>query len=90
MDETYVKVAGALHYLCLGVDHGSHTIDLLRHKRDIVGARRLLQRAIALHSEPKKITIDTRGANAAATDDYATSTTRANSHFRYRDDAYDP
>lgn len=33
MDEIYVKVAGELQYLCLGVDHGSHTIDLLRHKQ---------------------------------------------------------
>jgi putative transposase len=73
MDETYVKIAGQWQYLYRDVDRDGHTIDfLLRAKRDAAAARRFLERAIALHGEPARITIDKSGANTAAIDEYAT------------------
>ena len=67
MDETYIKVAGEWKYLYRAVDRAGHTIDfLLRAHRDVAAARRFLERAIDLHGEPEKITIDKSGANTAA------------------------
>jgi putative transposase len=67
MDETYLKVAGRWQYLYRAVDREGHTVDfLLTAKRDAAAARRFLKRAIALHGEPEKITIDKSGANTAA------------------------
>ena len=49
------------------MDRDGHTVDfLLTAKRDAAAARRFLERAIALHGEPEKITIDKSGANTAA------------------------
>lgn len=73
MDETDVKVAGQWQYLYRAVDRDGHTIDLLlRSKRDSAAARRFLERAIGLHGEPERLTIDKSGANTAAIDNYAT------------------
>ena len=67
MDETYVKVAGQWKYLYRAVDRDGHTVDfLLTAKRDNAATRRFLERALALHDVPEKITIDKSGANTAA------------------------
>lgn len=67
MDETYIKVAGRWQYLYRAVGREGHTVDvLLTAKRDRAAAGKFLERAIALHGEPEKITIDKSGANAAA------------------------
>ena len=67
MDETYVKVCSQWKYLYRAVDRDAHTVDfLLRAHRDEAAARRFLERAIDLHGEPEKITIDKSGANTAA------------------------
>ena len=67
MDETYLKVAGRWQYLYRAVDRDGHTVDfLLSTRRDRAAARRFLERAIALHCEPEKITIDKSAANTAA------------------------
>ena len=67
LDETYLKVAGRWQYLYRAVDRDGHTVDfLLTAKRDAAAARRFLERAIELHGEPKKITIDKSAANTAA------------------------
>ena len=39
---------------------------LLTAKRDLAAARRFFERAIDLHGEPEKVTIDKSGANTAA------------------------
>jgi putative transposase len=71
MDETYIKVHGQWKYLYRAVDREGDTIDfLLRAKRDCAAARRFLERAIELHGEPDKITIDQSGANTAAIGSY--------------------
>src|ERR1022692_2534239 len=71
MDETYIKVAGQWKYLYRAVDRHGDTIDfLLRAKRDRAAARKFLERSIALHGEPDKITIDKSGANTAAVASY--------------------
>ena len=67
MDETYVNVCSQWKYLYRAVDRDGHTVDfLLRAHRDEAAARRFLERAIDLHGEPEKITIDKSGANTAA------------------------
>lgn len=71
MDETYLMVAGRWQYLYRAVDREGHTVDfLLTAKRDAAAARRFLERAIALHGEPEKITIDKSPANTAAVTGY--------------------
>lgn len=71
MDETYVKVAGQWKYLYRAVDRDGDTVDfLLRAKRDCAAAREFLERSIALHGEPDKITVDKSGANTAAIASY--------------------
>jgi putative transposase len=67
VDETHVKVGGQRKYLYRAVDKLGQTVDfLLTAHRDLVAARRFFKRAIALHGEPEKITIDKSGANTAA------------------------
>ena len=67
MDETYVKVAGQWEYLYRAVDSNGHTVAfLLRATREHAAARAFFERAIGLHGEPEKITIDKSGANTAA------------------------
>jgi transposase-like protein len=67
LDETYLKFAGRWQFLYRAADREGHTVDfLLTAKRDAAAARRFLERAIALHGEPEKITIDKSGANTAA------------------------
>ena len=67
LDETYIKVSGVWKYLYRAVDKEGDTVDfLLTATRDKAAARRFLERAIALHGEPAKISIDKSGANAAA------------------------
>jgi transposase, IS6 family len=60
-DETYVRVAGRLTYLYLGVDSTDFTIDfLLSETRDLEAARRFFQKALAApgHPGPRVITVD--------------------------------
>ena len=67
MDETYIKVSGQWKCLYRAVDRAGDTVDfLLTAKRDLLAARRFLERAINLHDVPEKITIDKSGANTAA------------------------
>lgn len=67
MDETYLKVGGRWQYLYRAVDRDGDTVDfLLTARRDAAAARRFLERAIALHGAPQKVTIDKSGANTAA------------------------
>ena len=71
MDETYLKVAGRWQYLYRAVDREGSTVDfLLTARRDAAAARRFLERAIALHGEPEKITIDKSPASTAAIASY--------------------
>ena len=74
MDETYIKVAGHWQYLYRAVDRDGHTVDfLLTAKRDRAAASRFLERAITLHGEPQKVTVDKSGANTAAIVQYNTA-----------------
>lgn len=67
MDEIHIKAAGKWKSLYQAVDRPGDTVDfLLTAKRDKAAARRFFERAINLHSVPKKITIDKSGANTAA------------------------
>ena len=67
MAETYIKVNREWKYLYRAVDRAGHTIDfVLRALRDLGAARCFLRRAIDLHGEPEKVTIDKSGANTAA------------------------
>src|SRR5471030_741513 len=67
VDETYIKVGGQWKYLYRAVDRLGQTVDfLLTAHRDVAAARRFFERAIDLHGEPEKITIDKGGANTAA------------------------
>ena len=67
MDGVYIKVASQWKYLYRAVDRAGDTVDfLLTAKRDMVAARRCLERAVNLHDVPEKITIDKSGANTAA------------------------
>ena len=67
VDETYVKVGGQWKYLYRAFDKLGQTVDfLLTAHRDLAAARRFFERAIDLHGEPEKITIDKSGANTAA------------------------
>jgi putative transposase len=67
MDETYIKIKGAWHYLYRAVDKRGQTIDfLLTEHRDTEAALRFLKKAIRRHGVPASITIDGSDANAAA------------------------
>jgi len=70
MDETYSKVNGDWQYLYRAVDKQGNTIDfLLRAKRDKVAARKFFEKAMALHGDPEKVTMDKSGSNKAAMDE---------------------
>jgi transposase-like protein len=67
MDETYIKIKGAWHYLYRAVDKQGQTIDfLLTEHRDTEAALRFLKKAIRRHGVPETITIDGSDANEAA------------------------
>src|SRR5262245_6539741 len=67
MDETSIRVKGALRYLYRAVDTSGQTIDfLLTEHRDTEAARRFLTQAIRRHGVPEMITIDGSEANEAA------------------------
>ena len=67
LEDTYTKLAEQWKYLYSAVDAAGATVDFLRTaKRDLVAARRFLERATNLHGLPEKITIDKSGANTAA------------------------
>jgi transposase-like protein len=71
MDEPYIKVQGAWHYLYLAVDKMGQTIDfLLTAQCDEHAAKRCLTKAIRRHGVPEKITIDGSAANEAAIKSY--------------------
>jgi putative transposase len=72
LDETYAKVKGFWKYLYRAVDNkAGATVDfLLTAERDCKAALRFLRKAIGLHGEPEKITIDKSGANTAAIESY--------------------
>jgi hypothetical protein len=58
MDETYIKIKGAWHYLYRAVDKENNTIDfLLTEKRDKKAAKRFFDKAIENNGVPAKITI---------------------------------
>ena len=60
-------MAAQWRYLYRVVDKAGDTVDfLLTAKRDLAAARRYLERAVNLHGQPEKMTIDKRGANTAA------------------------
>ena len=70
MDETYIKVNGDWQYLYRAVDKQGNTIDfLLRAKRDKVAARKFFEKAMTLHGDPEKVTMDKSGSNKAAMDE---------------------
>lgn len=70
MDETYVKVKGVWKYLYRAVGKDGNTVDyLLTAKRDKAAARRFFDKAMRLHGQPEKVTMDKSGANKAAIDD---------------------
>ena len=67
MDEMYIKIKGAWHYLYRAVDKQGQTIDfLLTEHRDTEAALRFLKKAIRRHGVPETITIDGSDANEAA------------------------
>lgn len=69
MDETYVKVKGAWHYLYRAVDKNGNTIDfMLSKKRDKKAALKFFIKAIGSSGMPDKVTIDKSGSNKAALD----------------------
>jgi len=73
MDETYVRVKGALKYLYRAVDKAGATVDfLLTARRDRKAALRFLCKAIRHNATPEKITIDKSGANTAAIESHNT------------------
>ena len=75
IDETCISVKGQLKYLYRSVDKAGDTGDfLLMAKRDREAAVRFQRLAIEQSGAPSKITIDKRGANAAALESYATET----------------
>jgi len=70
MGETYSKVNGDWQYLYRAVDKQGNTIDFLRRaKRDKVAARKFFEKAMALHGDPEKVTMDESGSNKAAMDE---------------------
>jgi putative transposase len=64
MDETYIKIKGAWHYLYRAVDKEGDTIDfMLSKKRDKDAARKFFKKAIKSSGKPLKINMDKSGAN---------------------------
>ena len=62
-----MRVGGEWKYLNRAVDKLGQTVDfLLTARRDFAAARRFFERAIDLHGEPEKVTIDKSCANSAA------------------------
>ena len=69
MDETYIKVKGAWHYLYRAVDKVGDTIDFMLFKnRDAAAAKAFFAKAIGTNELPEKVTIDKSGANKAGLD----------------------
>ena len=67
VDETYLCIRGAWHYLYRAVDKTGRTIDFLLSKnRDEFAARRFLQRAIVHYGAPRVVTFDGYRGNHAA------------------------
>jgi putative transposase len=67
MDETYIKVKGKWCYYYRAVDTNGYTIDFfLSQKRDKEAAKAFLDKAIAMHGLPDKVSIDKSGSNLAA------------------------
>ena len=70
MDETYIKVKGAWHYLYRAVDKVGKTVDfLLTAKRDKVAALRFFEKAMKANGVPEKVAMDMSGADKAAMDE---------------------
>jgi putative transposase len=73
IDETYVRVKGALKYLYRAGDKAGATMDfMLTAKRDRKAALRLLRKVNRQNGTTEKITIDKSGANAPAIESYNT------------------
>ena len=69
MDETYIKIKGAWHYLYRAVDKEGDTVDfMLSVKRDKPAAKAFFDKAIGSNGLPEKVTIDKSGANKAGID----------------------
>jgi putative transposase len=67
LDETYMKVRGQGKDLYRAVDKTGQTVDVwLTARRDRPAAQRFLEKAMRCHGVPAKITLDRRGAHAAA------------------------
>jgi transposase-like protein len=59
VDETYVKVAGALRYVYRAVDQHGQVIDVyLSKRRDIGAARRFFAAAVGAHGAPAEVVTD--------------------------------
>ena len=70
MDETYIKVKGAWHYLYRAVDKEGKTVDfLLTARRDKAAALRFFDKAMKANGVPEKAALDKSGANKAAMDE---------------------
>ena len=70
MDETYIKVKGAWHYLYRAVDKEGRTVDfLLTARRDKVAALRFFEKAMKANGVLEKVPVDKSGANKAAMDE---------------------
>ena len=74
MDETYIKVKGAWHYLYRAVDKEGKTVDfLLASRRDNAAALQFFEKAMKANGVLEKVTMDKSGANKATIDDINTS-----------------
>ena len=81
LDETYIKVKGAWHYLYRAVDKHGQTIDfMLSECRDLPAAQLFLVKAIRSSSGlPEKCAIDKSGSNIAAFESLNQALSDANS-----------
>jgi len=70
VDETYVKVGGAWHYVYRAVDQHGQVIDVyVSRRRNTEAARRFFDRALVDHGRPVEVLTDKAQALPAAVDD---------------------
>jgi putative transposase len=67
MDETYIKVRGRWMYLYRAIDSNGDTIEFwFSERRNLVAARRFLNKALKRHGRPERIVIDGSETNREA------------------------